>query len=65
MKVILHGHENLSGKAKAAERAMAYEAGHRSADGTDKLKDMGLRIEGKYYSVRFNKASVAVWENDA
>jgi hypothetical protein len=64
MKVILHGIDDLTGMAKAAESAMAYEAGHRSTDGTDKLKDMGLRRDGKYYSVRFNKASVSVWRNE-
>ncbi len=64
MKVILNGIDDLPGMVKAAERAMAYEAGHRSKDGTDKLKDMGLRVDGKYYAVRFNKSSVSVWRND-
>lgn len=63
-RVILHGHENLAGKVKAAERAMSYEAGHRSTDGTDALKDMGLRVDGKYYFARFNKASVTIWESE-
>ncbi len=63
MRVILNGVANLSGMLKAAEDAMAYEAGQRSADGTDKLKDMGLRRDGKFYSVRFNKDSVSVWWN--
>lgn len=61
MKIILHGTVDVSGMAKAAEQAMVYEAGHRSGDGTDKLKDMGLRVDGRYYSVRFNKSSVSVW----
>lgn len=64
MKIILHGISDLSGMLKAAESAMSYEAGHRSSDGTDKLKDLGLRIEGKFYSIRFNKASVSVWVNE-
>jgi hypothetical protein len=64
MKVILHSITDLAGMVKAAEQAMAYEAGHRSTDGTDLLKDMALRVDGKYYFVRFNKASVAVWRND-
>jgi hypothetical protein len=61
MNVILHGTIDISGMAKAAEQAMAYEAGHRSVDGTDKLKDMGLRVDGKYYSVRFNRTAISVW----
>lgn len=61
MNIILHGILDVHGMAKAAEQAMAYEAGHRSKDDNDKLKDMGLRVDGKYYSVRFNKSSVSVW----
>jgi hypothetical protein len=64
MRVILHGTDDLPGMVKAAERAMSYEAGHRSADGTDKLKDMGLRVDGKYYFARFNKSSVSVWRSN-
>jgi hypothetical protein len=64
MRVILNGIEDLPGMLKAAERAMSYEAGTRSVDGTDKLKDMGLRVDGKYYFARFNKASVSVWRSD-
>jgi len=64
MRIILHGIDDLAGMAKAAESAMAYEAGHRSTDGTGKLKDLGLRLDGKFYSVRFNKDSVSVWCNE-
>lgn len=64
MKIILHGIDNLAGMAKAAESAMAYEAGQRSNDGTDKLTDLGLRVDGRYYIVRFNKSSVSVWLHD-
>jgi len=61
MNVILHGIVDLAGMAKAAEQAMAYEAGARSVDGTDKIKDMGLRVDGKYYAVRFNRTAISVW----
>lgn len=64
MNVILHGTVDIPGMAKAAEQAMAYEAGHRSADGTDKLKDMGVRVDGKYYAVRFNRTAISVWCNE-
>jgi hypothetical protein len=64
MNIILHGIDDLPGMAKAAESAMAYEAGHRSKDGTDKLKNLGLRVDGKYYSVAFNKASISVWRSE-
>lgn len=65
MKIILNNVENesgpgLLGMVNAARDAMSYEAKQRSSGDVDILKDMGFRLDGRFYSVRFNKSSVSV-----
>lgn len=58
-KTTLYG-DDLIGMAKAAEAGRNYQR----VNGTPSLNVIGFRIDGKYYSVKFNKAGIAVWEND-
>lgn len=58
-KVALYG-TDLLGMAKAAQAGLDYER----VNGRPSLDVIGFRIDGKYYSVKFNKASISVWEND-
>lgn len=51
--------DNLEGMVKAANAARNY----LRVNGMPSLGVIGFQIEQKYYSVKFNKAGVAVWEN--
>lgn len=57
-KVVMYG-SDLEGMAKAARAAQNYER----VNGAPSLNVIGFRIEGKYYSIKFNKAGISVWEN--
>lgn len=57
-KTTLYG-EDLAGMAKAATAGREY----LRVNGMPSLNLIGFRIDGKYYSVKFNKAGISVWEN--
>jgi len=59
MKIILHGEVELDRMAKAATAALDYLREH----GFETPKLLGLKIDGVYWSVKFNKASISVWRN--
>ena len=57
-KTTLYG-ENLQGLAKAAQAGRDYQR----VNGTPRPQPViGFRIDGAYYSVKFNKAGISVWE---
>lgn len=67
MRIIINSMDDPVQVTKAALRAIKYRDERwplERSDDTDILRDMGLRMEGKCYSVRFNKNSVSVWRNE-
>ena len=54
MKVILHSDKDLVGQARAAE----YALGQREKDWPSHV---GVRLNGRFYGVQFNKTSVSVF----
>lgn len=58
-KVVMYG-TDFHGMAKAADAAVSYER----VNGLPSLNVIGFRIDGRYYSVKFNKAGISIWQND-
>ncbi len=54
MKVILHSDKDVLGMARAAEYALSQRE-------TDWSQKVGVRVCGRYYGIRFNKTSLAVY----
>lgn len=59
MKFILRG-DDLDGLARAAREALRVE----QRDGRPSGNLLGLRVGGKFYSVKWLKWGLAVWAND-
>lgn len=57
-KYILNG-DDIDGMLRALREAKRFEA----RDGRPSGNLLGLRIDGKTYSVKWNKSGISVWEN--
>jgi hypothetical protein len=53
-KVVLHSDKDIVEQAKAAE----YALGHRTKDWSSLV---GVRVNGRYYGIKFNRTSIAVY----